>query len=187
MIRRLPTLCLALSLLVLLPGCLTPRWAQPVNPFMNDDTDRGRAALKAKDYVMALEFYGRLAEQDPNDMGVRYQLALIKQQIGRYDEAYGLFRVVYVSADEDTAPRLDGSESEEPLYLAAERNLRLLGARLDKSDPDLTRIQEERARKLAEMKAAEEAGRKQHQDQPTATGTYGDGKVPCSVTTLRVC
>lgn len=167
MIRRLPTICLALSFLAVLPGCLTPRWAQPVNPFMNDDMDRGRAALRAQDYVMALEFYGRLADKDPEDMGARYQLALINQEIGRYDEAYGLFRVVYVSASEDEAPRLDGSGSEEPLYAAAERNLRLLGARLGRNDTGLKEIQEQRARKLAERKAAEEAEKKEKATRET--------------------
>lgn len=161
MIRRLPTLCLAFSLLAVLPGCLTPRWAQPVNPFMNDDTDRGRAAVKAGDYVMGLEFYGRLAEQNPDDMRSRYQLGLINQEIGRFEEAYGLFRIVYVSASEEEAPRLDGSQSEEPLYAAAERQLRLLGARLGRTDAGLKEIQEQRARKQAEAKAAEEAAKKE--------------------------
>lgn len=153
MIRHLRPLCLALSLVFVLPGCLTPRWAQPVNPFMNDDSDRGRAALEARDYVMALEFYGRLAQEDPEDMGARYQLALINQEIGRYEEAYGLFRVVYVSASDDEAPRLDGSESEEPLYVAAERNLRLLGGRLGKSDTGLREMQAERAKRIEAEKA----------------------------------
>lgn len=184
MIRRLPTLCLALSLLALLPGCLSPRWAQPVNPFLNDDTDRGRAALKARDYVMALEFYGRLAQEDPENMGARYQLALINQEIGRYEEAYGLFRVVYVSASDDEAPRLDGSESEEPLYVAAERNLRLLGARLGKSDAGLKEVQEERAHRIEADKAVVAEEKKERAERGN---NYGEGKVPCSMSTLRIC
>ncbi|OYQ35622.1 hypothetical protein CHU95_07845 [Niveispirillum lacus] len=184
MIRRLPALCMALSVLVLLPGCLSPRWAQPINPFMNDDTDRGRAALQARDYVMALEFYGRLAQEDPEDMGARYQLALIHQEIGRHEEAYGLFRVVYVSGSEEEAPRLDGSTSEEPLFVAAERHLRLLGGRLDKNDAGLREIQEERARRIEAEKAVVE---EEKQERAERGNRYGEGKVPCSMTTLRVC
>lgn len=184
MIRHLPTLCLALSLVLVLPGCLSPRWAQPVNPFLNDDSDRGQAALKARDYVMALEFYGRQAQEDPENMSARYQLALINQEIGRYEEAYGLFRVVYVSASDDEAPRLDGSESEEPLYVAAERNLRLLGGRLGKSDAGLKEIQDERTRRIEVEKAVVAEEKK---EQAERGNNYGEGKVPCSMTTLRIC
>ncbi|MFV3131026.1 tetratricopeptide repeat protein [Niveispirillum sp. KHB5.9] len=193
MIRRLPSVCLALSLLVALPGCLTPRWAQPVNPFMNDDNDRGKAALAAKDYVMALEFYGRLAAKDPENMQARYQLALINQELGRYDEAYGHYRVVYVSASEEGAPRADGSISDEPLYAAADRNLNLLGARLAKNDPDLRVIKEDRARKIEEAKAklkaeaeadkAEEAAK--DEARKAMRGELKKG--PCNPTNLKGC
>lgn len=186
MFRRLTPVCLVLALIVVLPGCLSPRWARPVNPLLNDDHDRGRAALEVRDYVMALEFYGRLAAKDPMDMSSRYQLALIHQELGRYDEAYGLFRVVYVSASEEEAPRLDGSISEEPLYAAADRNLRLLSARLAKSDPDLKHIQEERARKIAEAKAreqAEEDARLKARQEMRAGMKEG----PCGPTNLRGC
>lgn len=193
MIRRLSPACLALLLLVALPGCLTPRWAQPVNPFMNDDNDRGQAALEAKDYVMALAFYGRLAEKDPEDMTSRYRLALINQELGRYEEAYGLYRVVYVSASEEETPRLDGSTSEEPLYASAERNLSLLGARLAKNDPDLKQIKEERARKIAEALAAEKAETAADQAEEAAKDEARKQKRaemkegPCTPTNLRGC
>lgn len=170
--RRFPAACLALSLLTVLPGCLTPRWAQPVNPFMNDDSDRGRAALTARDYVMALEFFGRLVENDPENMVARYQLGLVNQEIGRLDEAYGHYRIVYVSGSEEDAPRLNGSGSEEPLYLAAEKQLALLGGRLGKSDMALRELQEERARKLATEAAKKQAA-------PVATD--------CSIRNVGIC
>lgn len=180
MIRRLPLSCLALSLLLVLPGCLTPRWAQPVNPFMNDDGDRGHAALKARDYVMALEFYGRLVEEKPDDMTARYQLALVNQEVGRLDDAYGLYRIVYVSGSEDDTPLLNGGSTEEPLFQSAERQLMLLSGRLGK-DTELRDMQAERARRIAAEQAQKEAAKKKAEQEgaPAATG--------CSIRNIGIC
>lgn len=180
MIRRLSTSCLALSLLLVLPGCLTPRWAQPVNPFMNDDSDRGRAALKAKDYVMALEFYGRLVDEDPENMEARYQLALVNQEIGRLEDAYGLYRVVYVSGSDEDTPLLNGGSVEEPLFQSAERQLMRLSGRLGK-DTELRDLQAERARRMAAEQAAKEAAKKKA-EQEGATGP-----VECSIRNIGIC
>jgi len=180
MTRRAPSACLALLLLLVLPGCLTPRWAQPVNPFMNDDSDRGRAALKAKDYVMAAEFYGRLVEEDPDDMEARYQLALINQEIGRLDDAYGLYRIVYASGSDDDTPLLNGGSVEEPLFLSAERQLMRLSGRLGK-DSELREMQAERARRMAAEQAEKEAAKKKaEQEGATAAGE-------CSVRNVGIC
>lgn len=121
-----------LSAVLLLSGCLSPRWAAPINPLKNDVGDRAQAAVDAKDYVMALEFYGEMAAKNPGDMEVQYRLAQVNQAVERYEEAYRLYRVVYVSGNEDTAPLMDGHDSDEPLYKAAEKQLRLLRARLGK-------------------------------------------------------
>lgn len=180
MIRRLPLYCLALSLVLVLPGCLTPRWAQPVNPFMNDDSDRGRAALKAKDYVMALEFYGRLVEEDPENMEARYQLALVNQEVGRLDEAYGLYRVVYVSGSEDDTPLLNGGSVEEPLFLSAERQLMRLSGRLGK-DTELREMQADRARRMAAEQAQKEAAKKKAEQEGTTSPTA------CSIRNIGIC
>lgn len=134
MTRRLSAACLALSLLCVLPGCRTPGWVAPINPWKDDDMDRGREALKARDYVMALEFYGQVAANEPDNMPAHYRLAMINQELGRLEEAYRLYRVVYVSGSEDDAPLPNGESGDEPLFRAAERNIRLLAARLGKGD-----------------------------------------------------
>lgn len=180
MIRRLSAPCLTLSILLVLPGCLTPRWAQPVNPFMNDDSDRGHAALKARDYVLALEFYGKLVEEDPENMEARYQLALVNQEIGRLDDAYGLYRVVYASGSDDDTPLLNGGSVEEPLFLSAERQLMRLSGRLGR-ETELREMQADRARRMAMEQAAKDAAKKKAEQEGTTV------PAECSIRNIGIC
>lgn len=132
--RNVAACLLLFTALAALPGCLTPNWAKPINPWKNDGGDRAKAALKAKDYVLALQFYGEIVANQPDDMLAHYQLAQINQELGRYEEALRLYRVVYVSGNEDPAPLPNGDLEGEMLFRAAERNIRLLQARLGITD-----------------------------------------------------
>lgn len=181
MIRRLAIACLAISLL---SGCVSPRWVRPVNPLLNDDNDRARAALEAKDYVLALEFYGRALEKDPENMALRYKLALVDQEVGRLNEAYDLYRVVYVSGSDADTPTLTGPAVEKPLYLSAERQLLLLSGRLGKNDAGLRDLQAKRAR-AAEAAAVPAPNEKEAEKKPEAPAVDEANK--CSVFTFWRC
>lgn len=132
--RKVAAGLLLFTALAALPGCLTPNWAKPMNPWKDDVVDRAKVALAAKDYVMALQFYGEIVANQPDNMLAHYQLAQINQELGRYEDAFRLYRVVYVSGNEDPAPLLNGELEGEPLFRAAERNIRLLRARLGIND-----------------------------------------------------
>lgn len=125
---------LALSTLCLLSGCISPSWMAPVNPFKHDASDRAAAALEAKDYTMALGFYGELVAAEPDNMVAHYQLAEVNRALGRHEEAYRLYRIVYASGAEDDTPLPNGDSSDEPVFRAAERQVRLLRARLGIED-----------------------------------------------------
>lgn len=132
--RKIVASLFLFTVLAALPGCLTPNWAKPINPWKDDVVDRGKAALAAKDYVMAQQFYAEIVADQPDNMLAHYQLGQIYQELGRYEEALRLYRVVYVSGNEDPAPLPNGELEGEPLFRAAERNIRLLRARLGIND-----------------------------------------------------
>lgn len=125
-------LCLLIlaTLVSLLPACSGSPGGKGAGFWRNSATDRAVAARQAGDYVMALQFYEEIIRDQPANMQAHYALAQINQDLGRYEEAHRLYRIVYVSGEKRPALLSNGQRGTMPMFQAAEEQVLLLRARL---------------------------------------------------------
>ncbi|MFV3073566.1 tetratricopeptide repeat protein [Niveispirillum fermenti] len=127
---RLPLCLLILATMIAIPACSGSPGGKGAGSWRNGATDRAVAAREAGDYVMALQFYEEIVRDQPNNMQAHFALAQINQELGRYEEAHRLYRIVYVSGERKPALLFNGQRGTVPMFQAAEEQVLLLRARL---------------------------------------------------------